>query len=91
MTGPAAFLSYARFDDQHHDGLISELREQLSAEVRVQTGTAFPIFQDREDISWGQNWQSRIDETLDAVTLLLPVVTPGFFHSRRAAARSNGS
>ena len=77
----AAFLSYTRIDDQHHGGLISELRKRLSDEVRIQTGTDFPIFQDREDIAWGQNWQARIDDALDAVTLLLPVVTPNFFHS----------
>jgi hypothetical protein len=72
MTRPAAFLSYTRIDDQHHGGLISELRKRLSDEVRIQTGTDFPIFQDREDIAWGQNWQARIDDALDAVTLLLP-------------------
>ena len=82
MSGqPAAFMSYARFDDQHDDGQLTQFRERLSAEVRVQTGEQFPIFQDRNDISWGQNWQKRIDQTLDAVTLLLVIITPGFFRS----------
>lgn len=76
---PAAFMSYARFDDQHDDGQLTQFRERLSAEVRVQTGEQFPIFQDRNDISWGQNWQKHIDQTLDAVTLLLVIITPGFF------------
>jgi TIR domain len=78
---PAAFMSYARFDDQHDDGQLTQFRERLSAEVRVQTGEQFPIFQDRDDISWGQNWQKRIDQTLDVVTLLLVIITPGFFRS----------
>ena len=47
----------------------------------MQTGEEFPIFQDRNDIAWGQNWQQRIDQALDAVTLLLVVITPGFFRS----------
>ena len=82
MSGQsAAFMSYARFDDQHDDGQLTQFRERLSAEVRVQTGEQFPIFQDRNDISWGQNWQKRIDQTLDAVTLLLVIITPGFFRS----------
>jgi hypothetical protein len=82
MTGqPAAFMSYVRFDDQHDDGQLTEFRERLAAEVRVQTGEEFSIFQDRNDIAWGQNWQARIDETLDAVTLLIPIVTPSFFRS----------
>lgn len=78
---PAAFMSYVRFNDQHDDGQLSQFRERLAAEIRVQTGKEFPIFQDRTDIAWGQNWRQRINETLDAVTLLLPIITPSFFHS----------
>jgi F-box protein 11 len=78
---PAAFLSYVHADDEHDDGRISEFRKQLSAEIRMQIGEDFSIFQDRDDIAWGQNWQARIDETLDTVTLLIPIMTPGFFAS----------
>ena len=79
--GPAAFMSYVRFNDQHDDGRLSQFRERLAAEVRAQTGQEFAIFQDRNDIAWGQNWQQRIDEALDAVTLLLVIITPGLFRS----------
>jgi parallel beta-helix repeat protein len=78
---PAAFMSYVRFNDQHDDGQLSQFRERLAAEVRAQTGQEFAIFQDRNDIAWGQNWQQRIDETLDSVTLLLVIITPSLFHS----------
>jgi parallel beta-helix repeat protein len=78
---PAAFMSYVRFNDQHDDGQLSQFRERLAAEIRVQTGEEFPIFQDRNDIAWGQNWRIRIDETLDAVTLLVVIITPSFFRS----------
>jgi parallel beta-helix repeat protein len=81
VAGPAAFMSYVRFDDAHDDGQLSAFRERLAAEVRVQTGREFPIFQDRNDIAWGQNWRQRIEETLDEVTLLLVIVTPGLFQS----------
>jgi parallel beta-helix repeat protein len=47
----------------------------------VQTGQEFAIFQDRNDIAWGQNWRQRIDEALDAVTLLLVIITPSLFYS----------
>jgi WD40 repeat protein len=76
-----AFMSYAQFDDDHEDGQLTEFRKRLAAEVRVQTGREFTIFQDREDVAWGQNWQERIDETLDTVTLLLVIITPGLFRS----------
>jgi parallel beta-helix repeat protein len=79
---PAAFMSYARFNDAHDDGQLSAFRERLAAEVRAQTGREFVIFQDRAGIAWGQNWQKRVDETLDVVTLLLAVITPGFFASK---------
>lgn len=82
MSGqPAAFMSYVRFDDEHDDGQLTAFRERLSTEVQVQTGEEFFIFQDRNDIAWGQNWNARIDKALDAVTLLVPVITPGFFRS----------
>jgi F-box protein 11 len=79
--GAAAFMSYVRFDDAHDDGQLSQFRERLAAEVRAQTGEKFAIFQDRNDIAWGQNWQQRIDEALDAVTLLLVIITPSLFRS----------
>ena len=80
-AGPAAFMSYVRFNDAHDDGQLSQFRERLAAEVRAQTGEAFTIFQDRNDIAWGQNWQQRIDEALDAVTLLVVIITPSLFRS----------
>lgn len=81
-----AFVSYARLDDQHDDGWVSEFCGRLSGEVRMQTGDQFSIFQDRKEIAWGQNWQKRIDQTLDAVTLLLVILTPGFFRSSACRA-----
>jgi parallel beta-helix repeat protein len=79
---PAAFLSYVRLDDKHERGRLSEFRERLSGEVRIQTGEEFPIFQDREDIHWGQEWKSRIKDSLASVTFLIPILTPGFFKSQ---------
>ena len=78
---PIAFMSYVRLDDQHERGRLSQFRERLSGEVRIQTGEAFEIFQDHNDIAWGQQWKERIDEALDAVTFLIPVITPAFFRS----------
>jgi hypothetical protein len=54
VSQPDAFMSYVRFVDQHEGGQLTEFRERLSAEVHIQTGEAFPIFQDRNDIAWGQ-------------------------------------
>jgi TIR domain len=77
----AGFMSYVRFDDAHESGRLTEFCKRLSGEVRFQTGETFPIFQDRNDIAWGQQWQQRIDDSLDAATFLIPIITPGFFKS----------
>lgn len=79
---PAGFMSYVRSDDANDNGRISELRKSLEGEIRVQSGeSTFHIFQDREDITWGQQWAQRINESLDAVTFLFPILTPAFFKS----------
>jgi cobaltochelatase CobT len=83
---PIAFLSYVRHDDEHDQGTITRLRERLEGEVKVQSGKPFEIFQDRNDIRWGQFWEERIVKSLSEVTLLIPIVTPSFFVS--AACRS---
>ena len=77
----AAFLSYARLDDEHDAGYLSQLCERLSREVRVQTGRDFPIFQDKKSIEWGENWKRRIDESIDATTFLIPITSPNFITS----------
>jgi F-box protein 11 len=74
-------MSYVNLDDQHEQGRLTRFREYLSGEVGMQTGEPFDIFQDRKDIAWGQQWQERINHSLDAVTFLIPIITPGFFKS----------
>lgn len=83
---PAAFMSYVHLNDMHDNGQVSDFREILAAEVRVQTGEPFEIFQDRNDIAWGQNWQRRIDEALDGATLLLVIITPSLIRSTACRA-----
>ncbi len=76
---PAAFLSYVHTDDKY--GHISIFHQRLSDEVQVHTGEEFPIFLDRNDIKWGQNWKERIEESVNEVTFLIPIITPSFFNS----------
>jgi F-box protein 11 len=72
-------MSYVHSDDV--DERLTELRERLSKETHIQTGEPFEIFQDRNAILWGQNWKERIDESIDEVTFLIPIITPSFFNS----------
>lgn len=73
-------MSYARTDDE--DGWLTELRERLSQAVGRHTGEEFTIFQDRNDIKWGENWKERIEQSIDSATFFIPVITPRFFTSR---------
>jgi len=77
---PGAFMSYAHIDDD--DGRLSEFREKLSAQTQKLIGEKFPIFQDHEDIKWGQEWEARIDESLAEVTFFITIITPSFFRSK---------
>jgi hypothetical protein len=79
-------MSYAHFDDDHDHQWLSKFIKRLSAEVRSKTGVEFPIFQERDDITWGEHWQSRIEETLYDVPLFIPILTPSYFKSKGCRA-----
>jgi len=74
----AAFFSYVHDDDTHDNGRITKLRQMLEEEVRALSGEDFEIFQDYEDIHWGQKWEERLNGALDGSTLLISVVTPRY-------------
>jgi F-box protein 11 len=75
------FLSYLNRADKLAKGGITQLRERLEEELQLQLGLDFHIFQDRQNVAWGQNWRRRISEALGEVMFLFPVLTPGFFQS----------
>jgi parallel beta-helix repeat protein len=77
-TQPSAFMIYNSFDNEHEGGKLAEFGKRLGGEVRMQTGIEFKIFQ-VDDVPWGEGTQARINETLDSVPLLIPIMTPGFF------------
>lgn len=78
---PVAFLSYVHSDDAHDGEKITKFRKRLEGELKMQLGKPLPIFQDRNDIAWGQHWESRIDRSILEVTFLIPMLTPSFFQS----------
>src|SRR5262249_9885534 len=78
---PAAFLSYARFEDPKEQERITKLCELLTYEVHSVGKESFRIFQDTRDIRVGQQWKKRVEDTINSATLLITVLTPGFFRS----------
>jgi hypothetical protein len=76
------FLCYARFDDDYERGRISELRKLLRDEVRFYSGEhEFDIFQDQLHIAWGEDWQQKLDQSLQTALFMIPILTPAFFRS----------
>jgi hypothetical protein len=50
-------------------------------EYALLTGEEVAVFLDRESISWGDEWQRRIDEALEGTAFFIPVLTPRYFRS----------
>ena len=82
MKNPAAFISYARRDDRAYGRRITGVRERLQGLVGAAVGRDFEIFQDCEGIAWGQHWRTRLDEALEEVLFLIPILTPSYFNSQ---------
>ena len=80
------FLSYVHEDDTAASGRITELRRRLVAEIQLQRGAAFSIFQDRDDIIVGEQWRNRIENSIDETTLLVAIITPAFLNSENCRA-----
>src|SRR5680860_788445 len=78
LTG---FLSYARTDDDHNAGHLTNFRRMLEGELRAHTGEQVTIFQDRENIMWGQVWKDRLNAGVASASVLIPIITPRFFAS----------
>src|SRR5262245_59431711 len=86
MTTPnksfVAFFSYVRRNDEHDKGRLTDFRKLLEAELWAQTGKDLQIFQDIEDIEWGDIWKEKIEKVLDVSNFLVAIVTPGYLESR---------
>lgn len=72
------FWSYARKDDELEKGRISQLRQDIQAEYQLQTGDELNIFQDTQNILWGENWRKSIVENLGVTKFFIPILTPTY-------------
>src|SRR5262249_33663747 len=77
----AGFWSYTRFDDEHDEQWLSQLREALINEVRASFGRRIQIFQDKDGIAWGERWKRKLVTSEEEAVFLLPIITPNYFES----------
>ena len=81
--GASVYISYA--PGENIDWL-SRLRERLADELRLDTGEEFSVFLDRVALSAGDNFEKERNNSLEAATFLMPVITPGYFYNDRCRA-----
>jgi hypothetical protein len=83
MEGRLGFWSYVHDDDDDEGGRITTLAGHLSRRVRLLTGTQFPIFLDKSNLGWGDDWRNRIQEALLSTAFFIPIITPSYFQHAR--------
>src|SRR5580704_12376544 len=70
------FFSYSRRDDEHSEGALSRLRARIYAELRLQLGREFRLWQDTAAIPDGALWEDEIKRAIDESAFFIPIVTP---------------
>jgi hypothetical protein len=78
---PVGFWSYARQDDSHSDGQLTQLRAIVGNAISLRVGDEVKLFQDTAAIPFGADWAANIEEAIDQTTFFIPIVTPRFLKS----------
>ena len=73
------FWSYTHEDDELDGGNILQLSRLLMEEYNLLSGEPLNLFVDRNDLSWGEEWRTRIDSSLAEATFFIPIITPRYF------------
>jgi len=81
MLEPVGFWSYARQDDSHSDGQLSQLRAIFGKAIVLQYGVEVTLWQDISAIPYGADWAETIERTIGQTTFFIPIVTPRFLKS----------
>jgi hypothetical protein len=81
MSNPVGFWSYARSDDAHSDGHLSQLRTIVGKAIALQYGGDITIWQDIQAIPPGADWAASIERTISQTVFFIPIVTPRYLKS----------
>lgn len=81
MLDPIGFWSYARHDDEHSDGQLSQLRVIVGKQIGLQFGGEVTLWQDIAAIPYGADWAMTIDQTIGQTSFFLPIITPRYLKS----------
>jgi hypothetical protein len=78
---PHGFWSYVRKDDIGMHGAIQRLAKNVIEEYGVLTGQELNLFFDSASLRWGDDWESKIRQSLEHSTFFIPIITPRYFAS----------
>lgn len=91
MSSAQGFWSYVRKDDDGMHGAIKRLADHVKAEYEVLTGgVELNLFFDSATLKWGDRWESRIRDALEATTFFIPIITPRYFASEECRSELLG-
>jgi hypothetical protein len=82
MLSPVGFWSYARSDDAHSNGHLSQLRTIVGKAIALQYGGDITIWQDIQAIPVGADWAASIERTISQTVFFIPIVTPRYLKSK---------
>ncbi|CPW62379.1 toll/interleukin-1 receptor domain-containing protein [Mycobacteroides abscessus] len=76
-----AFWSYAHADDDGTGGQIVRLRDQVDHAFQRHSGEPLTSFLDRQSLAWGEEWRSKINNTISGTTFFIAVLSPSYLKS----------
>lgn len=80
LAAASGFWSYAHADDDAVRGRIRGLKELVEHEYELLTGGGtLDLFLDHARLVWGDQWELRIQDALEATVFFIPIITPRYF------------
>lgn len=76
------FLSYSHADDEHLNGEIIALADEMVREYQYEFGSDLNLFVDKRSINWGADWRQVIDKGIGTANIILPIITPNYVRSK---------
>ncbi|MEU0561944.1 toll/interleukin-1 receptor domain-containing protein [Dactylosporangium sp. NPDC006015] len=76
------FCSYRRADDADlFNGVVRNLVRDLRSYYKADTGQTLEIFLDRDELRWGDDFESAISQAVQDAAFFMPIITANYFES----------
>jgi hypothetical protein len=83
-SSATVFCSYRRTDDADlFNGVVRSLVRDLKTLYKADTGYQLEIFLDRDELQWGDDFESAISRAVQDAVFFMPIITANYFESER--------